>query len=480
MIIECSQCHTRFRLADDKVKPGGVKVRCSKCKNVFIVTPPPPEPEEIDFGAFNMEPVAEEGWSDSAQDMPANRVSFSPEPSFPEGSERAVGSDIFGDGRPKGTPDFQKNQPEEEENPDFSFGEISAAGVKGKSDWSFGAGDLENDYKSDDEGLVNSSFSFEDDKETAGDETAGPVEYSFGDETDGTEIDDFGMEDDDSSEEEILAWNRNASPENESFGFDEEPEDAPPEEDNFDFSEMELGNSESDRDVAEDGSGLKREPAVSLEMNETRDETGGQPSAREHSSARDASFGAAAPLTRKPRSPMAGVMFFLVFLLLVLLGLASVFFWTGKPARLAEFIDQIIGSSAPTAATGQVRLADLSGFFVNNREAAQMFIIEGKSINDFSEARSAIAIKGVLYDKEGRSLLQQTVFAGNPIDRKELTSMDFAAIEEKMNNQFGESLSNLNVAPGQSLPFTIVFRDLPSGLAEFTVEAADSKPGSKQ
>ncbi|NIQ94740.1 MAG: hypothetical protein GWN87_11400, partial [Desulfuromonadales bacterium] len=37
MVIQCSSCDTRFKLADDKLKPGGVKVRCSKCKEVFTV-----------------------------------------------------------------------------------------------------------------------------------------------------------------------------------------------------------------------------------------------------------------------------------------------------------------------------------------------------------------------------------------------------------------------------------------------------------
>ena len=34
MIVQCPNCTTKFKFPDDKVKPG-VKVRCSKCKNVF-------------------------------------------------------------------------------------------------------------------------------------------------------------------------------------------------------------------------------------------------------------------------------------------------------------------------------------------------------------------------------------------------------------------------------------------------------------
>ena len=37
MVIQCPACQTRFRLADEKVGPAGVSVRCSKCANTFAV-----------------------------------------------------------------------------------------------------------------------------------------------------------------------------------------------------------------------------------------------------------------------------------------------------------------------------------------------------------------------------------------------------------------------------------------------------------
>jgi predicted Zn finger-like uncharacterized protein len=47
VVIECAHCQARFKLADDKLKPEGTKVRCSKCKEIFTVFPPadaPPAP----------------------------------------------------------------------------------------------------------------------------------------------------------------------------------------------------------------------------------------------------------------------------------------------------------------------------------------------------------------------------------------------------------------------------------------------------
>jgi predicted Zn finger-like uncharacterized protein len=39
MIVECAQCQTKFKIADEKITPKGVKVRCSKCKHMFVVKP---------------------------------------------------------------------------------------------------------------------------------------------------------------------------------------------------------------------------------------------------------------------------------------------------------------------------------------------------------------------------------------------------------------------------------------------------------
>ncbi len=51
MITTCGSCNTSFNLDETLVKPTGTKVRCSKCKHVFVVYPPPakaqpPKPDE--------------------------------------------------------------------------------------------------------------------------------------------------------------------------------------------------------------------------------------------------------------------------------------------------------------------------------------------------------------------------------------------------------------------------------------------------
>jgi predicted Zn finger-like uncharacterized protein len=55
MIVICTKCQAKFRVADDRVGPRGAKVRCSRCETVFLVQreaaarAPPPAPAEDPF-----------------------------------------------------------------------------------------------------------------------------------------------------------------------------------------------------------------------------------------------------------------------------------------------------------------------------------------------------------------------------------------------------------------------------------------------
>lgn len=46
MIITCEKCNSSFNLKDSLVKPAGSKVRCSKCKHIFLAYPPEKAPEQ--------------------------------------------------------------------------------------------------------------------------------------------------------------------------------------------------------------------------------------------------------------------------------------------------------------------------------------------------------------------------------------------------------------------------------------------------
>lgn len=46
MIITCPACLTKFKLAEERIPPGGAKARCSKCQNIFFISKELAQPAE--------------------------------------------------------------------------------------------------------------------------------------------------------------------------------------------------------------------------------------------------------------------------------------------------------------------------------------------------------------------------------------------------------------------------------------------------
>ncbi len=190
-----------------------------------------------------------------------------------------------------------------------------------------------------------------------------------------------------------------------------------------------------------------------------------------------------APPPPAKKSSLSRILVLLVLLLVILGGAAGFLFIQEGAVNLntlgqyLPFLQKYIGE-APASSPGDRIGINVSGSSYVNGQEGQMLVIQGAAVNNHPATRSSITIKGVLLDDQGRTLLQQTVFCGNHLNDAALKTMTFAAIEEAMNNQFGDSLSNMNVAAGASIPFTIVFRNLPDGIASINVEVVDSKPGA--
>jgi predicted Zn finger-like uncharacterized protein len=166
----------------------------------------------------------------------------------------------------------------------------------------------------------------------------------------------------------------------------------------------------------------------------------------------------------------------LLLLILAILIIGGVLVYINGPEQLNRVIREQLGQPvADPSLTGQISLGLLEGKFLVNDQVGELFLIRGEAINNFSQPRSAIQVKGVLYDQHGKPLMQKTVFCGNPIDDEDLRSLSFEELEQMMGNQFGKNLSNMKIDPKKSIPFDIIFKDLPANIAEFSVKVTSSR-----
>ena len=180
---------------------------------------------------------------------------------------------------------------------------------------------------------------------------------------------------------------------------------------------------------------------------------------------------------KQPRSSSI-LLIPLIILLVIIIGFLAVYFISPnllpdslsflKPPNKEEITD-----------TGVRRLTfkDVNGTFAQSSKAGQLFVINGNVVNDDSISRSYVLLKGLILDDKGVTVKRKLAYAGNTFTELELQDISSEMIEEGMKNREGKAGANVNVSPGSSIPFMIVFTDLPENLSEFVVEAVSAAKG---
>jgi predicted Zn finger-like uncharacterized protein len=141
------------------------------------------------------------------------------------------------------------------------------------------------------------------------------------------------------------------------------------------------------------------------------------------------------------------------------------------------YVSDLLGPKFEDA--GNLKIAinekDVNGRFVTNEKLGALYVVSGKVKNDYDDPRSSIRVTGKIYSKGRKLELEKTVYAGNVLSDGDLGAIDQAGIDQKLQNRFGQGRKNLDVKKGATVPFMIVFSNLPKNPDEYTVEVADSQ-----
>lgn len=138
-----------------------------------------------------------------------------------------------------------------------------------------------------------------------------------------------------------------------------------------------------------------------------------------------------------------------------------------EPGIMANALN-IIGLSDDVGNV-EIELKDIKSRFVGT-ELGSALIISGMAINKYDQARTQIKLIGKLFSNG--KIIEQTrhTYCGHKIDEKGLSGANPTELIRKF-----ELPPNINVSPGGSLPFHLLFYPLPKNkLEEFTVHVERS------
>lgn len=137
-----------------------------------------------------------------------------------------------------------------------------------------------------------------------------------------------------------------------------------------------------------------------------------------------------------------------------------------------------ISNTAPSKLSdpGNLRIKsfDINSKFVENDKIGKIFVITGKVKNEYPMARASVQITGKLYTKDKALAKTETVFCGNVLSDFDLAHADAPIFRQRLQNRPGDNRINEKILPGDSIPFMVVFFNLPENLEEFTTEIISS------
>jgi predicted Zn finger-like uncharacterized protein len=182
---------------------------------------------------------------------------------------------------------------------------------------------------------------------------------------------------------------------------------------------------------------------------------------------------------RKGRSVFTIAIVAISVIVVLALSAAGLYVLQSGPAALQKldkmgigFVAKWFGMEVPEE--GRITIRNPLASFYQNPQAGELFVVTGEAVNSFRKPRASIQVRVSLYDKSGKVLMQKTAYCGNRLSKEQLTTLPLDKLESIMNNQFGDSLSNLGVKPGQPIGFVVAIANVPKEAADFGVEVVGS------
>jgi pilus assembly protein FimV len=123
--------------------------------------------------------------------------------------------------------------------------------------------------------------------------------------------------------------------------------------------------------------------------------------------------------------------------------------------------------------TAKLTTLDINSKFIDNEKGGRIFVVTGKVRNGYSVACNKIKLQGKLFTKGKVLAKTEQSYAGVVINDLELASQDVAQIKQRLKTGGGQT-AELVANPGQTIPFMVVFSDLPEDLDEFAIELMNS------
>jgi predicted Zn finger-like uncharacterized protein len=490
MIIQCEQCQTKYKLDDSKVADKSIKVRCARCRHVFPVSGP--QAVSDDSASFTQNaPVfqIEEDQEVTAASPMESTLAFE--------SETQAEEESFDDSSLLDTFSFEaedeqslpETPPPADHDSDFSFPSVESAALPDRVE-----------TQQEEDTLDFGEFDFGDDSGDGAEPAAATMPLDFVENTSKQEPvatlpkDDFGGLDfsgDDMfgdvvstvPEEEAvkpisfdmgmdgfadsMGIESSAPGQGASFAAQDQAAETPFSLDDIDFGDelTSVAVQQVSTEELKPSQELLFAPLAAAQTNPALDSFTDTLEKTSAVSAQEELPPLSITSRRKESPRVSGMLVFMGVIIAVLV----IFYAIWGYMTLNENKGQ-----TTTQEAGRITVRSVEASFIKNNKTGDLLVISGEAVNEYNKPRAAIQIKGIVFGADGAEISSKSAFCGNPLTNEQLGTLPLDKIEAAMANQFGDSLANMEVAPGDAIPFMIVMPKPPAAATDYGVEPAGS------
>lgn len=186
--------------------------------------------------------------------------------------------------------------------------------------------------------------------------------------------------------------------------------------------------------------------------------------------------GGAAPKAPAKNPKKKFIVIGAVLALLAILGGALFYFkpWTKMNI---PFLSSMTGKKETGENADKVKdiaLRNVRQYYIPNEKAGNIFVVEGKAVNNFATPKERIKVEISLFDEKGHVLVSKQLLCGNTLSQFQLQVQSEEEINASLNSEVGILTSNTYLKTGMDTPFMAVFFKPPDQVKEFGVKVIDA------
>ncbi len=121
-----------------------------------------------------------------------------------------------------------------------------------------------------------------------------------------------------------------------------------------------------------------------------------------------------------------------------------------------------------------IALRNVRQYYIPNEKSGQIFVVEGKAVNNFATPKERIKVEITLFDEKGHVLVSKQMLCGNTLSQFQLQVQSEEEIGATLNSEVGILTSNTYLKTGMDTPFMAVFFKPPDTVKEFGVKVIDA------